>query len=196
MTGPSAPGRRIMNITIQRCSAEKADSFWHALDAVARERRHLVFLQAPPLESTRRFVGQILAKGGCQFYALHDDRVVGWCDILRNEQEGLTHTGRLGMGLLPEYRGLHIGTRLITATIADALGKGMARIELAVFASNTPAIALYRKTGFVEEGRQQRARCLDGIYDDILLLALLKPQAGGSPAPRGSAAARPPPGGA
>ena len=164
-----------MDISIQRCTADLAESFWRALDAVARERRYLVFLQAPPLEATRRFVGQILAKGWCQFYAVHAGRVVGWCDILRSEHEGMTHCGHLGMGLLPEYRGRHIGTRLITATLADALDKGMTRIDLEVFASNTPAIALYRKTGFVEEGRKRRARILDGIPDDALVMALLKP---------------------
>lgn len=162
-----------MDITIQRCSADQADSFWRALDAVARERCYLVFLQAPPIESTRHFVDQIIAKDGCQFYAMHAGRVVGWCDVIRNERAGLTHSGHLGMGMLPEYRGMHLGTRLITETIADALNKGMIRIDLEVFSSNARAIALYRKMGFVEEGRKRRARLLDGAYDDTLVMALV-----------------------
>lgn len=164
-----------MAIRIQRCTAETAEGFRRALDAVARERRHLAYLQAPPPETMRRFVEQILAKGWSQFYALDENRVVGWCDILPDEREGQTHCGRLGMGLLPEYRGRGIGARLISATLADALGKGLTRIELEVFASNTRARALYRKAGFAEEGRKRRARILDGVADDIVIMALLPP---------------------
>jgi ribosomal protein S18 acetylase RimI-like enzyme len=162
-----------MDISIQRATPDRVDSFWQTIDTVARERRYLLFLHAPPIESTRRFVGQIIEKGWSQFYAIHDGRVVGWCDILRNEREGTRHSGHLGMGILPDYRGNGIGTRLISETIADAISKGITRIDLEVFASNTRAIALYRKMGFIEEGRKRRARFLDGEYDDNVVMALV-----------------------
>ncbi len=164
-----------MDITIERATADNADGFWRVLDTVARERRYLLFLQAPPIESTRRFVDQIIEKGWSQFYAVHDGQVVGWCDILRNEREGMRHSGHLGMGLLPAYRGRKLGARLMSETIADAISKGITRIDLEVFASNTPALALYRKMGFVEEGRKRRARFLDGVYDDNVVMALIVP---------------------
>ena len=56
----------------------------------------------------------------------------------------------------------------------EAFGSGLERVELEVFASNARAVALYRRTGFVEEGRRRCARKLDGIYDDILLFGLLR----------------------
>lgn len=182
-----------MDISIHRATPDKADSFWQAIDTVARERRYLLFLQAPPLESTRRFVDQIIEKGWSQFYAVHDQRVVGWCDILRNEREGTRHSGHLGMGILPEYRGMKIGTRLISETIADAISKGITRIDLEVFSSNTRAIALYHRMGFVEEGRKRRARFLDGLYDDNVVMALFAPDTE-PPRPCGSPAAGSPSG--
>ena len=163
-----------MDIVIQPATLDMADSFRQALDVVAREHRYLIFLEAPPLESTRNFIAQVLAKGWSQFYALHEGKVVGWCDVVRDERPGRTHVGRLGIGLLPEYRGQKIGPRLLAATIADAFQKGIARIELEVFATNARAIALYKKFGFVEEGRKRQARCLDGIYEDSICMALLK----------------------
>ena len=39
-----------MNIAIQEATVDLADSFRQTLDAVARERRYLLFLEAPPLE--------------------------------------------------------------------------------------------------------------------------------------------------
>lgn len=163
-----------MDITIQPASLDHVESFWRTLDIVAREHRYLIFLEAPPIESTRKFIAQILAKGWSQFYALHDGNVVGWCDIVRDERPGMTHIGHLGIGLLPEYRGRKIGARLLAAAIADAFQKGLTRIELEVFAANARAIALYRKTGFVEEGRKRQARLVDGVYDDAICMALLK----------------------
>jgi len=77
------------------------------------------------------------------------------------------------MGVLPEYRGHGLGERLLRATMKDALDKGVERLELEVFASNWPAIGLYRKLGFEEEGRKRSARKIDGKSEDILLMAKL-----------------------
>ena len=81
-----------------------AESFNAVVDAVARERRYIGFVEGPSLQSTREFVRSILGGAGVQLLAVDpDDVVVGWCDIVRNPREGFRHVGRLGMGLLPGY---------------------------------------------------------------------------------------------
>jgi len=55
---------------ITRASLEYAESFAAALDAVARERRHLLMVEGPPLQSVREFVGNVAKTGGVQFFAL------------------------------------------------------------------------------------------------------------------------------
>ena len=166
-----------MDIVIQPASLDLADSFRQALVAVAREQRTPVFQNAPALESIRNFIAQVLAQGWSQFYALHNGQVVGWCDVVRDEGSGMTHVGRLGIGILPEYRGQKIGARLLAATVADALRKGLTRIELDVSAANAPALALYRKFGFVEKGRKRQSRGPDGIPEDTICMALLRSEA-------------------
>jgi RimJ/RimL family protein N-acetyltransferase len=149
------------------------------VDAVARERRWLGFLEGPPLVATQAFVDSILRGAGVQFVALNEaDDVVGWCDIVRLDMETFRHGWRLGMGLLPAMRGRGIGRRLAEAAIAAARAQGAERIELDVFASNRRAIALYEKLGFVQEGVKRRARKLDGAYDDVVLMALLTDDGG------------------
>ena len=145
-----------------------------ALDQVAKERRYLAFLSAPPLDATREFIRALIGGAGVQVVAVtHDERVVGWCDIVRVPLEGFRHTGRLGMGLLAPYRGQGIGRRLAEAAIEAARGAGMERIELEVLASNTAAVKLYERLGFAHEGVKRRARHLDGAWDDNVLMALL-----------------------
>jgi RimJ/RimL family protein N-acetyltransferase len=144
------------------------------IDAVARERRWIGFLEGPPIPQTRAFVETILRGAGVQFVALNaGEEVVGWCDIVRLDQETFRHGWRLGMGVLQEYRGRGVGRRLAEAAIAAAKAQGAERIELEVLASNTRAIALYEKLGFVREGVKRRARKLDGEYDDVVIMALL-----------------------
>jgi ribosomal protein S18 acetylase RimI-like enzyme len=76
------------------------------------------------------------------------------------------------MGVVKDYRRQGIGTKLMERAIIEAKGQGLERIELEVYASNTPAINLYEKRGFNHEGVKRRARKLDGVYDDIIVMAL------------------------
>ena len=148
------------------------DGFHAAVDVVARERRYLAFLQAPPVEGSRTFVQSLLNGAGVQVLAVDGDNVVGWCDVVRDWREGFRHGGHLGMGLVPQYRGRGIGERLARAAIDAAFATGMERIELEVFSSNVAAIALYDKLGFAVEGVKKRARKIDDAYDDNLMMAL------------------------
>ena len=143
------------------------------LDSVARERRYLALVEAPPLESAKAFVGAVIKAGHAQFVAVDEARIVGWCDALPGDAAaGTAHIGRLGTGVHRDYRRQGIGRRLLEATIAKSRERGLEKIELTVYASNVPAISLYQKLGFVEEGRKKRGRFLDGFYDDVLLMAL------------------------
>jgi RimJ/RimL family protein N-acetyltransferase len=163
-----------MNLRIVATTDERIAGFHAAVDAVARERRYLAFLEAPPIEQTIMFVRGLLAEGGVQLLAITDEaRVVGWCDVARVKWEGLRHIGRMGMGLLSPYRRQGHGQRLAETAIDAARGAGIERIELEVFASNLPAIRLYEKLGFQREGLKRRARKLDGVYDDNVIMALL-----------------------
>ncbi|MFP3581719.1 GNAT family N-acetyltransferase, partial [Arthrobacter sp. SIMBA_036] len=70
------------------------------------------------------------------------------------------------------YHGRGVGTALLRALTetADA-SLGLRRLELQVFVDNTPAIALYRKFGFVEEGVSRGYAMRDGVLADALHMA-------------------------
>lgn len=141
------------------------------LDGVARERRYLAFLEAPPLAQVRRFVLNNLRSGAAQFVALDEGRVVGWCDVTRKTHATLSHGGVLGMGVAASHRGRGVGRRLLATTVETALARGLTRIELTVRADNVAAIALYRRSGFEAEGRMRRYLIVDGQHYDALLMA-------------------------
>jgi RimJ/RimL family protein N-acetyltransferase len=48
------------------------------------------------------------------------------------------------------------------------------RVQLDTYAFNERAIAAYRKSGFVEEGRRRQARWSEGAYHDVILMSALR----------------------
>jgi ribosomal protein S18 acetylase RimI-like enzyme len=161
------------NVTIAPMSLDYVESLRDCVDAVARERKYLATTSGFSLEETERYVLDLATHDDVQLVALDGEQVVGWCDIRRSRTEGFTHGGTLGMGVAAGYRGQRIGKRLLEAALAAARKKGLTRVQLDVFAGNTVAVDLYRRAGFKEEGRRERGRQVDGVYDDVLLMAML-----------------------
>jgi RimJ/RimL family protein N-acetyltransferase len=164
-----------MNVIVERIVPRHINSFHHALDCVARERKYLAFLEALPLASTREFVMQNIEKGYAQFVAVAEANVVGWCDVIPKQRPVYSHCGVLGMGLLAPFRGKGHGTALLHATLNEARRQGLARIELAVRADNAPAIRLYDKFGFRQEGVLKAGVRVDGSYKDVIVMAIIDP---------------------
>ena len=79
------------------------------------------------------------------------------------------------MAVAREWRGRGIGSALMHAAIDWARGSGLHKLSLSVFAHNTAAIAVYRKFGFVEEGRRvkQYRRSSGELWDAIDMGLLL-----------------------
>ena len=82
--------------------------------------------------------------------------------------------GEIGMAVAREWRGRGVGAALLTAAIAWARERGLHKLSLSVFPHNAAAIALYRKFGFVEEGRRiKQYRRASGELWDALDMGLL-----------------------
>jgi ribosomal protein S18 acetylase RimI-like enzyme len=160
-------------VEIVPITQDHIDGFHRALDFVAREVRYLAFVEGPPLENTRAFVLDHIQRGHPQFVAISAGEVVGWCDVTPKERPIYAHGGVLGMGLLPQFRGQGIGTNLIRSTLAATRTIGLHRVELTVRQNNTRAIELYKKVGFRVEGLQRDAVQIDGVYENVVCMALL-----------------------
>ena len=159
-----------MNTQIIYPSEKYFKSFHEALSTVAKERVYIEMIEAPPLEKVSSFQTDLISKNGPVYYAINDDRVVGWCDVFPEKNPRQNHRGGLGMGLLPEFRGQGLGSKLLSSVLDHAKKFGLEKVELNVYTSNTPAVALYKKFGFEQEGLIKKYRKLDGQYFDCLAL--------------------------
>jgi ribosomal protein S18 acetylase RimI-like enzyme len=160
-----------VDIEIVKAHEKYADSHAECFDEVAKERRFLSFLEAPPKNEVNAFVKKMVESGHPYFYALNGNKSVGWCDITRKTLPSLSHSGILGIGIKKEFRGMGIGKRLMKAAIEDAEAKGIQRIELWVFENNQNAFALYLKCGFRVEGKMEKYIKIDGLFYSGLLMS-------------------------
>ena len=161
-------------MTTRFSTPEDAEAVAACVDAVSKERRYLGNTSGFSAEQTRDFIASLRECGGIQIVVVAGAKIVGWCDVTPLPFEGMRHVGRLGMGLLPSFRGQGLGRRLVREILSQVFAKGLQRVELEVFASNKVAIGLYEREGFVIEGRKRRARFLDGTEDDILIMGCLR----------------------
>lgn len=162
-----------MDVAIRPATEADIDGLHAALEAVARERKYLARIEAPPVEEMREWIRGNIEKGNPQFVAVERGKIVGWCDITPGDRTGFQHAGRLGMGVLSEHRRRGIGAKLLAAVLEAARAAGLERVGLGVFASNRAAIVLYERHGFAHEGRRRKARKIDGQYDDLVFMGLI-----------------------
>lgn len=158
------------DIKIIYANTKLIPSFYKNLKAVAAERVYIEMITPPPLKRVQKFQKRLIRKNGPVYYALHKNNVVGWCDVFPEENPRQAHRGSLGMGILSEYRGKGIGSKLLAAVIQYSKAFGLEKIELHVYTTNKAAIKLYKKFGFKKEGLIKRYRKLDGVYFDCLAM--------------------------
>lgn len=92
--------------------------------------------------------GPYAAPGGCLLLAERAGEAIGTA-ALKPLAPGIGEVKRLYVG--PHARGLGLGKALLERIIAEACGRGYERLRLDSHrASMGPAIALYRRLGFVE----------------------------------------------
>jgi RimJ/RimL family protein N-acetyltransferase len=161
-------------ITIRESKVTDAKNIAACIQQVCRERKYLANTDGFSVEQTAAFIKSLSENGGIQLICVDIDKVVGWCDIVPGSFEGFYQTGYLGMGLLENYRSQGLGIKLLDEIIEMAFRRSFERIELEVFSTNIPAINLYKRFGFKQEGIKRRARKLDNQYDDIMIFGLLK----------------------
>jgi RimJ/RimL family protein N-acetyltransferase len=105
------------------------------------------------------------------FVAEAPDGVVGRLSIARDRGPHSSHVAELGLMVAANARRRGVGTALMEEAVKWARGSGITKLELTVFPHNEPAIALYRKLGFREEGLLRRRYFIQDRYVDAMLMA-------------------------
>ncbi|MGA4719864.1 GNAT family N-acetyltransferase [Fictibacillus nanhaiensis] len=109
--------------------------------------------------------------------AEYENNVVGWIVFRSQERMRMHHIGSFAIMLRKEFRNKGIGKLLIHELLSWAEKHPVIeKVTLGTFSTNTRAIELYKKLGFIEEGRKVREFKFsnDEYVDDVLMYKLVK----------------------
>jgi ribosomal protein S18 acetylase RimI-like enzyme len=152
---------------VRPAQPEDAREMAELLAAVAEERDGIA--TEPPVDVDAR-VQQFAATAGCSLVAVFSGAIIGMIHV----GEGRFGVGELAMLVEHEWRGRGVGSALLSAAIDRARSARLHKLSLDVFPHNAAAIALYRKYGFVEEGRRvEHYRRANGELWDSIVMGLL-----------------------
>ena len=110
-----------MNIKIRRTEEKDITRFWNVFRRVAAERKFFVTLTVPDPKNTTLFIKDCLAKDCSLFVAEENTSIIGWTDNIPHSKGSLSHRAKLAIGILEEYRGTGIGTKLLSTAIEHAV---------------------------------------------------------------------------
>jgi ribosomal protein S18 acetylase RimI-like enzyme len=106
------------------------------------------------------------------FVATINDEVVGWVHLEAPELAKLSHTAELTIGVLEEYYGHGIGSRLLGRGLAWAREHDYEKIYNSIPATNEEAIAFFEAHGGEVEAVREDHYKFDDEYIDEVMLAL------------------------
>lgn len=132
-------------------------------------------LPFPSLELWRKRLAES-PDGSFRLSACIEDEIVGQLDIFTYPNHPRRrHVGQIGMAVRDDCQGQGVGAALMEAAM-DLVDNWMnlLRLELEVYTDNDPAVALYKRFGFVIEGTKTRFAYRAGQYVDVYAMARLR----------------------
>ncbi len=156
-------------VTIRQAMVEDAPFIAKAEQEIANEPG---FFCSLPSELSEEKVKQTIESiQGIYLVAEKGAHIVGHAFLERLPLQSISHVAQLTIVVHKGYQEKGIGSMLMERLIEWAKrSKVVEKIELNVRASNSRAIALYKKMEFHEEGRlKRRVKAGDRYLDDILM---------------------------
>jgi RimJ/RimL family protein N-acetyltransferase len=174
--GPMATTVRLKDgrsAIIRRATPDDAAAITEFVNLVGAELQFTLRERATwTLEEERATLAAAVDPASAFFVAEIAGRLSGLLNVARGRWTKDFHAAEFGMSCRPDDRGVGLGTALLQAGMEWARSAGVRKLNLEVFATNERAIALYRKAGFVEEGRRRGQYLINGVPVDSLLMSI------------------------
>ncbi|WP_223069263.1 GNAT family N-acetyltransferase [Paenibacillus caui] len=124
-------------------------------------------------QQEERIASILASRASMIFVAEAEGNIVGYLGAFDSDENRIRHSLYIVVGILQQYGGRGIGTRLFAELDGWAVEHDIHRLELTVMAHNERAVALYKKAGFEIEGLKKHSIKVDGAYVDEYYMAKL-----------------------
>jgi len=165
-------------VLVRTAGAADAEAMGQYIRDLGRSTPYILTFEddVPTVESIRERLAQCEAGEGYTLLAIDPESaaIVAGTSYRFGSRFKLAHTAELGTGVLPGWQGVGLGSWMLDRSIEDMRKlEQIRRLELTVMSTNTTALEMYKRAGFVEEGKKFRSiRQPDGSYCDEIIMAM------------------------
>lgn len=107
------------------------------------------------------------------FVAEENNKLIGYLFAIGGQANRTKYSAYIVIGILNQYRGQGIGTKLFMELEEWALNQKIHRLELTVITKNEVGVVLYKKMGFEIEGIKRDSLYIDGEFVDEYYMSKL-----------------------
>jgi len=164
-------------VKVRRARAGDLEQYAETVRSVADEGRY-IFTEKVTADR-KKSIEKLIKDRGClvvvaEVGAGKTRKIVGSLTMERyGTVEKTKHVRGLGMLVIEGYRGVGIGTKLMSYALKWARSRNdVEKVGLGVFSGNRRAFHLYEKFGFEVEGIKKKQYYIDGKHEDEIDMAL------------------------
>jgi RimJ/RimL family protein N-acetyltransferase len=149
------------NIVVREATLQDAENIIKLSKNCINDSEHLLLEHSefnPTIEEEEKWISSYIEKNNnLLLVATYNNEIIGNIDLVNIYRKKLSHNASIGMEISKEWRNLGLGFALLNCAVDWAKNNSeLLKLNLDVFSNNESGIALYKKIGFTEEGRQSK----------------------------------------
>ncbi|WML45439.1 GNAT family N-acetyltransferase [Neobacillus sp. PS3-40] len=162
---------------IREIKPDDDESFTKLIKQVESESQFMLFepgeRKISPEEQGKRIEVMRKSDNSTIFVVEEDKQLIGYLIAMGGYAKRNKHSIYLVIGIIAQYRGLGIGTKLFKQLEKWATDHNFHRLELTVVTHNEAGLRLYKKMGFEIEGTKRHSLYIDGKFVDEYYMSKL-----------------------
>lgn len=164
-------------LTLRQPTEEDAQAMIDYVNQVGGESDNLLFGKDEfhlTVDQEKEFIKRIRNdQNTLMLIGIINDNVVSIAQIGCHQKKRIAHNSEIAISVKKLYWHIGVGSAMMEELIRFAKDHSIIKnIGLGVKASNDKAIMLYEKFGFVKVGYHKDYFCVNGNYDDLILMDL------------------------
>ncbi|HEX7065849.1 MAG TPA: GNAT family N-acetyltransferase [Bacillales bacterium] len=169
-------------MNIRKIRLNDAEAFLKMLKQLDQETSFMLYepgeRRATVAEARKRLETVQKAEREIIFVAESEEGLVGFIEGHGGTLSRNRYCIYIVIGILEDYQGAGIGSKLFEALEEWAREQQIHRLELTVMEHNRPAMYLYEKCGFLVEGMRKRSLYVDGEFINEFYMAKILEESG------------------
>ena len=165
----------VMEVEIRRINEKEIDLYLYLMKMVCSESNYM--LMEPDefqlgILGIKEITTKLLSRSNSAIFLAEVNKLpVGFVLAKGSDCRRNRHCAYLVIGIRKDYQNKGIGKKLLEVVDVWAQKNGVTRLELTVVNENESARALYKKSGYIEEGVRKKSLYISGQYKDEIYMS-------------------------